>query len=119
MFEITYKENALPSALIQRDEAVYDFTVEGHYHIYHRPRKDTVEYISYDARTNRGSRIFEKKVPLLSEEHILIVPDILKSIRYTGDRRSEGGYLAPAPAPQGPGAAVPGASGPGQPGQRH
>lgn len=95
MFEITYKENALPSALIQRDKAVYDFTFEGHYHIYHRPRKDTVEYICYDARTNRGSRIFEKKVPLLSEEHILIVPDILKSIRYTGDRRSEGGYLAP------------------------
>ncbi len=95
MFEITYKENALPGALIQRDKAVYDFTFEKYYQIYHRPRKDTVEYICYDSRTNRGSRILERKVPLVQEEHILIIPDILKSLRYTGDRRSDGGLKSP------------------------
>ncbi len=79
MFEITYKENALPSALIQRDKAVYDFTFEKYYQIYHRPRRDTVEYICYDSRTNRGSRILERKVPLVQEEHIHINHHLLSS----------------------------------------
>ncbi len=90
MFDITYKENALSPDRVIQERATYDFTFENRFHIYHRPRRKLLEYIALDKRTNRTSLVVERQAPLLKEEYPLLIPDILFSIKYTGDMRYTG-----------------------------
>ncbi len=90
MFEITHIENAIPTATLLSEKGVYDFTFENRFHIYHRPRRGKVEYLTYDATTGLTSLVLEKKTPLTEDDFVLIIPKILFAIKYTGDQRWKG-----------------------------
>ncbi len=57
MFEITYKENAITDPTFTDEGASYDFTFENRYDIFHRPRKDKLEYVVLDTATDLTSTV--------------------------------------------------------------
>ena len=95
MFEITYKENAITDLTFTDEGACYDFTFENRYDIFHRPRKDKLEYVALDTATGLTSLIMEKKSPIAKDEYPLIIPKILFSIKYNGDQRYKGAGAYP------------------------
>ena len=95
MFEITYKENAITDPTFTDGGACYDFTFENRYDIFHRPRKDKLEYVALDTSTGLTSLIMEKKSPIAKDEYPLIIPKILFSIKYNGDQRYKGAGAYP------------------------
>lgn len=95
MFEITYKENAITDPTFTDEGACYDFTFENRYDIFHRPRKDKLEYVALDTATGLTSLIMERKSPIAQDEYPLIIPNILFSIKYTGDQRYKGASSYP------------------------
>lgn len=90
MFEITYKENTIADPALNNEGARYDFTFENRFDIFHRPRGKVLEYIALDRTTGRTSWVLERKTPLDASEHSTIIPQILYSIKYTGDQRYQG-----------------------------
>ncbi len=68
---------------------IYDFTFENRYLIYHIERKTIVSYIAIDMTTDRSSRIVSKKHSEMysNETYHMMIPDILYSVKHTGDRR--------------------------------
>lgn len=94
MFEIT-KTDQQAFHLLQQDrkaypDGVYDFTYEHRYYIYHYRRKDRFCYIALDRTTGYGSEVVTAKFPFGEDHFRLLVPYILFSIKYTGDRRYAG-----------------------------
>lgn len=100
MYEITKNnEDALDYYMSERmayPNSVYDFTFEGRFLIYHTPMKNELVYIALDMKTGLSSQICtttQGAIPeYLYEE---MIPQILYSIKYTGDKRFAYTYVAP------------------------
>ena len=93
MFEISYKDSDMLQEFIDAEkaykDAVYDFTFENRYLIYHFPVKDEVRYVALDSYTGSGSEVTRRKKGNLysSASYSSMTPRILESIKYTGDWR--------------------------------
>ena len=93
MFEITYNNSDTLENFINADKAyhgaVYDFTFEERYIIYHFFVKDTARYVALDSETGYGSEVTRRKKENLFDKcnYRSMTPLVLKSIKYTGDRR--------------------------------
>ena len=98
MFEITYDEKTFRSLISESENAQYDFTFENRFDIYHRPKKDKLEYIALDRTTGRTSFILENATPIRASEYPDMLTKIIYSIKYTGDERYKGACGYPASA---------------------
>lgn len=93
MFEITYND----SDMLERfqdcgkayDKGVYDFTFEGRFIIYHAPLRHMVDYIALDTHTGLESAVKTVRPNnlLTKASYRKLIPDIIYSIKYTGDKR--------------------------------
>ena len=90
MFEITYKEKEFLKSSQATMGAVYDFTFGNRYDIFHRPIGKAFVYIALDRTTGKTSWVLERKTPMDASEYPDITPQILYSIKYTGDPRYKG-----------------------------
>lgn len=94
MFEITYNhEDTLRSYLDCHKAypgAIYDFTFENRFIIYHANVANAIHYIVLDMTTGYGSELCTRRPgqPISKEAFIDMIPKIFTSIRYTGDRRT-------------------------------
>lgn len=95
MFEITYKENTINDSALSNEGSRYDFTFENRFDIFHRPKGKLLEYIALDRTTGLTSWVTERKDPLEVSEYPTIFPQILYSIKYTGDQRYKGAGAYP------------------------
>ena len=95
MFEITYKENTINDSALSNEGSRYDFTFENRFDIFHRPKGKLLEYIALDRTTGLTSWVTERKDPLERSEYPTIFPQILYSIKYTGDQRYKGAGAYP------------------------
>lgn len=74
-------------------QAEYDFTFEKRYLIYHAPMRNEIAYIALDMKTNLSSEICHRAHGTYAEhEYEDLIPQILYSIKYTGDRRYLNGF---------------------------
>lgn len=93
MFEIEIVHKDLFEDYLAKEIAykngIYDFTFENRYLVYHIDRKTIVSYIAIDMTTDRSSRIVSKKHSEMysNETYHTMIPDILYSVKHTGDRR--------------------------------
>lgn len=97
MYEITRNhEEALNYYMSERmayPDAVYDFTLENRYLIYHAPMRNELAYIALDMETGLSSEIcFTTRGEIPFYEYENMIPKILYSIKYNGDRRFIGGH---------------------------
>lgn len=90
MFEITYQESEFLNYPQATEGGIYDFTFGNRYDIFHRPRGKMFEYIALDRTTGKTSWVLERKTPMDASEYSDITPQILYSIKYTGDPRCKG-----------------------------
>lgn len=90
MYEITYKESEFLNYPQATEGAIYDFTFGNRYDIFHRPRGKMFEYIALDRTTGKTSWVLERKKPMDASEYSDITPQILYSIKYTGDPQYKG-----------------------------
>ena len=101
MFEITREhDDALDYYMNERiayPNAEYDFTFEGRFLIYHTVQGNKATYYAIDMKTNLSSEVCHRTDGLYDREAFKeMIPAILSSIKYTGDRRYIRG-LAPDP----------------------
>lgn len=65
MFEITYNDSDTLQNFIDADKAyhgaIYDFTFEGRFIVYHFFVKDTARYVALDSMTGYGSEITRRR----------------------------------------------------------
>ena len=102
MFEITYHDGESLKEWIDRKkvyaDAVYDFTFENRFIVYHCFLLKKAIYIALDKTTGYGSEILCREPDDLytpSEYRTMIYP-ILRSVKYTGDSRYLGvAYICP------------------------
>ena len=102
MFEITYQDGELLKNWVAQKkvyaDAVYDFTFEDRFVIYHCHLLKKTIYIAVDKTTGYGSEVIRrepKDLYMPSEYRTMIYP-ILRSIKYTGDSRHLGvAYIRP------------------------
>lgn len=93
MFEITYNDSDTLQNFIDADKAyhgaIYDFTFEDRFIIYHFFVKDTARYVALDSMTGYGSEITRRKKDALfdARSYHSMTPMVLESIKYTGDKR--------------------------------
>lgn len=93
MFEISYNDKELFDDYVECGKAYkkgkYDFTFEGRFIVYHAVMKNMAIYIALDMQTGLASKIVETPKDKLYTEltHKRLIPKILYSIKYTGDRR--------------------------------
>ena len=93
MFEITYNDSDTLQNFIDADKAyhgaVYDFTFEGRFIVYHFFVKDTARYVALDSMTGYGSEITRRRKSNLFDHRSYhsMTPMVLASIKYTGDKR--------------------------------
>ena len=93
MFEITYNDSDTLQNFIDADKAyhgaVYDFTFEGRFIVYHFFVKDTARYVALDSMTGYGSEITHRRKSNLFDHRSYhsMTPMVLASIKYTGDKR--------------------------------
>ena len=93
MFEITYNDSDTLQNFIDADkayhDAIYDFTFEGRFIVYHFFIKDNVQYIALDSMTGYESEITHRRKNCLFDNcsYQNMIPMVLDSIKYTGDRR--------------------------------
>lgn len=93
MFEITYNDSDTLQNFIDADKAyhgaIYDFTFEGRFIVYHFFVKDTARYVALDSMTGYGSEITRRRKDNLFDSHSYhsMTPMVLDSIKYTGDKR--------------------------------
>lgn len=90
MYEIAYKESEFLNYTQATEGAIYDFTFGNRYDIFHRPRGKMFEYIALDRTTGKTFWVLERKTPMDASEYSDITPQILYSIKYTGDPRCKG-----------------------------
>lgn len=79
---------------------VYAFTFEHTYLIYYYKRaagkgKFQYDYIAADIRTGTGSHVCSRKSILPKNYLTYLIPSILRSIKYTGDKRGISAYKLP------------------------
>ena len=102
MFEITNQDGELLKEWIAQKKvyagAVYDFTFENRFMIYHCNLVKKTVYIAADKTTGYGSEVVRRDLNDLytpSEYQTMIYP-ILRSVKYTGDSRHLGtAYICP------------------------
>lgn len=93
MFEITYDGEEIFDYHREygrvHPKGEYEFTFENRFLIFKQPNKNRFEYIAFDMKTNRTSRIEERSADELYSDltHEAMIPKILYSIKYTGDTR--------------------------------
>ena len=93
MFEITYNDSDTLQNFIDADKAyhgaIYDFTFEGRFIVYHFFVKDTARYVALDSMTGYGSEITRRRKDNLfdTRSYHSMTPMVLDSIKYTGDKR--------------------------------
>lgn len=97
MYEISKSDNKLLEYYITNKNAykgaVYDFTFENRYIIYHAPMRNEMVYIALDMQSSLSSEICTTRNYILTEaEYEQLLPRILYSIKYTGDKRYLMGY---------------------------
>lgn len=94
MFEITYRENAslgeAVNSIIETHNGIYDFTFENRYHIFHCVRRGSLTYLAVDETTALAAAFSEPKEPVQPKDYQTMIPDIIDSIKYTGDERYKG-----------------------------
>ena len=99
MYEITTngkkKFNEYIREKIVYSDSVYDFTFEDRFHIYHYKVLDEYRYVALDKKTGYSSAVISTKQPIHPNCYSALVPKILYSIKYTGDRRYLGKYSVP------------------------
>ena len=65
MFEITYNDSDMLQNYIDADKAyhgaIYDFTFEGRFLVYHFFVKDTARYVALDSNTGYGSEVTRRR----------------------------------------------------------
>lgn len=93
MFEMTYSdseilENYLDARMAYKG-GIYDFTFEHRYLIYHAPLRNKIDYIAIDLESGLSSSVITKQPDNLypRESYRELIPHILSSIKYTGDKR--------------------------------
>ncbi len=95
MLEITYQESTFHAH--KNEGAQYDFTFENRFDIFHRSKGKVLEYIALDRNTGKTSWVLQRQSPMDVSEYSAIIPNILFSIKYTGDQRYQGaGAYQPA-----------------------
>ncbi len=100
MFEITYHHRDNLQDFIDCGKAykngVYDFTFENRFIIYHAEHTHALNYIALDMKTGYASTICRRNInnPIKKEQFRAFMPQILQSIKYTGDRRDAGVFRA-------------------------
>lgn len=93
MFEITYNDSDMLQNYIDADKAyhgaIYDFTFEGRFLVYHFFVKDTARYVALDSNTGYGSEVTRRRKGNLYDQRSYrsMTPLVLDSIKYTGDKR--------------------------------
>lgn len=92
MYEIDRKDQVRFGRYQERrdiyENAVYDFTFENRFVIYHAPLRNQNVYIAYDKKSGKSSEVCSRKEGTFGEyDYRLLIPQILYSIKYTGDRR--------------------------------
>lgn len=94
MFEITFHDEDILQSFTERHKtypgAVYDFTFENRFVIYHAVVAHALHYVTLDTKTGYGSEICTRRIgcPIQKSEYRDMMPRILSSIRYAGDRRN-------------------------------
>ena len=70
-------------------DAVYNFTFESRFHIYHIKTGDTIRYHALDEKTVLNSEVLirAKGDELTASEYRAIIYDVLYAIKYTGNKR--------------------------------
>ena len=93
MFEISFNgaeslEDFIDAKKAYKD-AIYDFTFEGRYLIYHFFVRDEARYVALDTKTGYGSEVTRRKDTSLysAVNYRSMTPLILESIKYNGDLR--------------------------------
>ena len=93
MFEITYKDKERLNEYIENrkvyQNAVYDFTFENRFLVYHCEMTNELHYIALDMETGCGSEMCRRKKnsPIPAESFNSLIPSIFQSIKYTGSVR--------------------------------
>lgn len=93
MFEITYKGKERLNEYIENrkayQNAVYDFTFENRFLVYHCEMTNELHYIALDMETGCGSEMCRRKKnsPIPAESFNSLIPSIFQSIKYTGSVR--------------------------------
>ena len=93
MFEITYKDKERLNEYIENHKAypnaVYDFTFENRFLVYHCEMTNELHYIALDMETGCGSEMCRRKKnsPIPAESFNSLIPSIFQSIKYTGSVR--------------------------------
>lgn len=104
MKEITTADSKSFEALRLQDRlyktGVYAFTFENTYLIYYCKRANgkgnfQYDYIAADIRTGTGSHVCYRKSVLSKNHFLYLIPSILRSIKYTGDKRGINAYKLP------------------------
>ena len=94
MFEITHRDRHKLQSYIEKGTAykdgIYDFTFENRFLIYHCTLAHRLTYLALDLKTGLSSRMsgVRTEEPVGRKQFTSMIPAILDSIRYTGDRRS-------------------------------
>lgn len=96
MYEITYKESEFLNYPQATEGAIYDFTFGNRFDIFHRSRGKMFEYVALDRTTGKTSWVLEQKTPIDASGYPDIIPQVLYSIKYTGDSRYKGANAYPA-----------------------
>ncbi|MBO5884157.1 MAG: ATP-dependent DNA helicase [Clostridia bacterium] len=93
MFELTRNESKLFEQLIKKKkvypEGIYDFTFENQFIVYHYSNKRYTHYITVDKETELASEVKCVRNGTIYDEtnYVDLVPNLLYSIKYTGDSR--------------------------------
>lgn len=93
MFEINYKDKERLNEYIENrkayQNAVYDFTFENRFLVYHCEMTNELHYIALDMETGCGSEMCRRKKnsPIPAESFNSLIPSIFQSIKYTGSVR--------------------------------
>ena len=91
MFEFTYTDKNLLEELVTARKAykgaVYDFTYEGRFLVYHAYLQCYAAYIAIDLKTNYASKVVDRKVgeEYKRNEYGKLIPLLYKSLRYTSN----------------------------------
>lgn len=97
MFEITTHDDEFRLEYYVNERkaykgAIYDFTFEDRFLIYHVDEHGTIIYYAIDKLTDLSSEVTRTNGKVYpSHQYSSMIPHVLKAIRYTGDRR----YIGP------------------------
>ncbi len=93
MFEITFNDKEMLQSFKEVGKAdkngKYEFTFENRFIVYSYDTPESTHYIALDMNTGSGSEIVQRKLGKLLKktEYPALIPQLLYSIKYTGDRR--------------------------------